>query len=160
MAHCPKLMPKRRVRIYCRTTEAERASAERSFHPSFLAPPPESARLPPGEKERNLAEPAYRKSRSSYVCRGWSGGWRDKRDAASHNLARNAETVPAVQLRRPLFIRTRVTDLENNTKPQLPPHSPLPPLLLKHHFVTNEAPNSESDSVPLGGRFLPSPPFP
>ena len=62
MAHCPKLMPKRRVRIYCRTTEAERASA-----PSI--PPSPTARLPPGEKERNLAEPASSGSRTEKVGR-------------------------------------------------------------------------------------------
>ena len=128
-------------------------ASERSFHPSF----PD---CPPGRKnEISLSQrAAVAVQKKSVVLRkGWSGGWRDKRDAPSHNLARNVETAPAVKLRRPLFIRTRVTDLENNTKPQLLPHSPLPPLL-KHHFVTNEAPNSESDSVSLGGRFLPSPP--
>ena len=56
------------------------------------------------------------------------------------------------------FRGTRVTDLENNTKPQLLLRSVFSRSLslLKHHFVTNEAPNSESDSVSLGGRFLSS----
>ena len=132
------------------------ASERRALLPSLLPGP--SARLPPGEKERNLAESAYRKSRSSYAEGGAVVGGTSETPPRTTSHETRRPSLPS-NCGVPFSLGTRVTDLENNTKPQLPPHFPLPPLL-KHHFVTNEAPNSESDSVPLGGRFLPSPPSP
>ena len=147
-------MPKR-VRIYCRTAGAGRAAM------------PD---CPPGRKNQvSLGDPAVAAPekvglRMQRVC----CGLRDMRDRPSRNLVRKSVPDPVIRPRRgvPFSLGTRVTDLENNTKPQLlyalllSQSVSLPLSLPKHHFVTNEAPNFESDSVSLGGRFLPSPPVP
>ena len=110
MAPCPKLMPKR-VRIYCRTAEAG-----------------ELPDCPPGRKNQVSANQRRgsrtRKSRSSYAK---SSALRDMRDRLSRNLVR--KSVPDPRRGVPFSLGTRVTDLENNTKPQLP-HSLSFPLSL------------------------------
>ena len=152
-------MPKR-VRIYCRTDSRSRESAPSSL-PSVAR---RTARLPPGEKELNLGS-RTRKSRpyNAKSSAEVSGTCETASRATSYE-----SRCPTQSFGRgvPFSLGTRVTDLENNTKPQLryalllSQSVSLPLSLPKHHFVTNEAPNFESDSVSLGGRFLPSPPVP